>query len=95
MLRHIVMWKIDTPDMDASYKRIKESLESLVGKIEGLREMQVGRNITEGGFDLCLTSVFDDEKALEHYRVHPLHKAAQQYIHSVVRERVACDYLFE
>lgn len=94
MLRHIVMWKIDTPDMDASYARIKESLESLVGKIEGLREMQVGRNITSGGYDLCLTSVFDDEAALRRYAVHPLHKAAQQYIHSVVKERAACDYLF-
>ena len=56
--------------------------------------MQVGRNITSGGFDLCLTSVFDDEAALRRYAVHPLHKAAQQYIHSVVKERAACDYLF-
>ena len=94
MLRHIVMWKIDTPDMAESYAIIKESLESLVGKIEGLREMQVGRNITQGGHDLCLTSVFDDEAALKHYAEHPLHKAAQKYIHSVVKERAVCDYLF-
>ena len=32
MLRHIVMWKIDTPDMDASYARIKESLRAWWGR---------------------------------------------------------------
>ena len=94
MLKHVVMWKIETDDMARSYAIIKESLESLVGKIEGLKEMQVGRNFTPGGFDLCLVSVFEDEAALKVYAEHPLHKAAQKYIHSVVKERAVCDYLY-
>lgn len=70
---------------------IKERLEALVGKIDGLRRLEVGRNVVSGGYDLCLYSELESLAALEFYRSHPLHKEVQKFVHEVITERVACD----
>ncbi len=94
MVRHIVMWKLEDQTADvkkANMAKMKEMLENLVGKIEGLECMEVNPNIKEGGYDLCLYSEFKDEQALDNYRVHPLHKEVQKFVHSVICERGFCD----
>ncbi len=94
MIRHIVMWKLKTEDLEeknAQMAKMKEILEALVGKIEGLECMEVTPNIKSGGYDLCLYSLFTDMPALEFYQSHPLHKEVQQYVHSVISERGFCD----
>ncbi len=94
MIRHIVMWKLadQTPDVkNANMKKMKELLENLVGKIDGLLCLQVTPNIKEDGYDLCLYSEFVDVEALDYYRSHPLHKEVQKFVHSVICERGFCD----
>lgn len=58
MLRHIVLWNLKENAAGSGKEQnaaiIKERLEGLVGRIEGLNRLEVNRGIVEGGYDLCL-----------------------------------------
>lgn len=94
MIRHIVMWNLKDHTEDGTKAEnaaaIKQGLEALVGKIDGLlrAEVMIG---TAGGMDLCLYSELTSMEALEAYKVHPLHKQVQALVHRSMTERVACD----
>lgn len=97
MIRHIVMWKFRR-DMEETPQHIalemKERLESLVGKIDGLIKAEVGVNIKEtaSSFDAVLTSDFTSWEAMEAYKVHPLHVVISDYCKERRLERVDVDY---
>ena len=97
MIRHIVMWKFRR-DMEETPQQIalemKERLESLVGKIDGLIKAEVGVNIKEtaSSFDAVLTSDFTSWEAMEAYKVHPLHVVISDYCKERRLERVDVDY---
>lgn len=95
MIRHIVMWNLKE-NAEGGTKaenalKIKQGLEGLVGKIDGLLKAEVGVNIIPGGMDLCLYSEFTSREALVNYRKHPLHKNVQQFVHKVIESRSASD----
>ncbi len=90
MVRHIVMWNLKEENKEENAATIKKALEALVGQIEGMRFAQVGRCYQ--GYDLCLYSEFDSREAVEFYREHPLHKAAQKMVHGAIIERVSSDF---
>ena len=96
MIKHIVMWKLkDSAEghtKEENKKIIKEKLEGLVGRIEGLIEAEVGFNFNPNGFDLCLNSKFESKEALEAYDAHPLHQEVRKYVRAVISERVVADY---
>lgn len=96
MIKHLVFWNLKDQaagaDKAANAAIIRERLEGLVGKIEGLRFLQVGTGVVEGNWDLCLYSEFEDLDALRFYRNHPLHLEVQKFVHEVITERAACDY---
>ena len=73
--------------------KIKEGLEALVGIVPGLLKAEVGIGIPENGWDLCLYTEFDNKEHLTAYRDHPAHKKVQEFVHQVITERVACDYV--
>ena len=97
MIRHIVMWKFRR-DMEETPQQIalemKERLEALVGKIDGLIKAEVGVNIKEtaSSFDAVLTSDFTSWEAMEAYKVHPLHVVISDYCKERRLERVDVDY---
>lgn len=73
---------------------IKEKLESLKGKIDGLLEIEVGVDIKiKGNDDVVLVALVEDEKALDVYQNHPLHQALLPFIRESVVSRHAVDYL--
>lgn len=94
MIRHIVFWNLKEQTEDGSKTEnaaaIKAGLEGLVGKIDGLLRAEVAPGLP-GGMDLCLYSEFESMKALEAYKIHPLHKQVQALVHRSMTERVACD----
>lgn len=95
MVKHIVIWKLKD-ELSAEEKivaknNIKSMLESLNGKIEGLINLVVGFNYKQG-FDLCLVADYEDRDALEFYQEHPEHLKCKEYIHTVICDRVSCDY---
>ena len=91
MVKHIVMYtfKEDT-DKDEAVKLIAGVLEPLVGKIPGLRHLEIRKAFT--GLDYALYSEFEDRQSLENYAVHPLHLAAKDKFHHYIGSRVAADY---
>ena len=96
MIKHIVMWNLketaEGNDKEVNAAIIKKRLEALEGKIDGLLSLTVGRNVTQGGYDLCLVGAYTDKQALAFYRDHPLHKEVQSFVHKVITERVSCDF---
>ncbi len=96
MIKHLVLWNLKEQAAGggkaANGAVIKARLEGLVGKIEGLRFLQVGPGVAEGNWDLCLYSEFDDLDALNFYRNHPLHLEVQKFVHEVISDRAACDF---
>ncbi len=94
-IRHIVMWKLKGENKEENAKQIKERLEGLVGKIDGLISAAVYPDMTggsEGNFDLCLDSLFVNYGALEKYKVHPLHAAISEFVKNVRTDRKCVDF---
>lgn len=74
-------------------KLVKEKLESLRGKIEGLVSIEAGIDILgEGNYDVVLNSEVKDRKALDFYQNHPLHQEILPFIREAVEARCAVDY---
>ena len=96
MVKHMIVWKLkDEVAEKAAYSlKIKEALEGLVGKIDGLLEM----HIITGGLpsstgDLMMDSTFESAEALSAYAKHPLHVAiADGIVRPAVASRAAFDY---
>ena len=96
MVKHIVLWKreevAEGSSRDDNAARIKESLEALVGKIDGLLKLEVSRTFNPKGFDLALYSEFATREALAVYEQHPEHLKAREFIRKVITERDIADY---
>lgn len=99
MIKHIVFWKLkDTAhgnDKATNARMIKEKLEDLGGKIEGLNKIEVGIDILGGAnYDVALYSELDSVEALDFYQNHPLHQALLPFVREAVEDRKAVDYEF-
>lgn len=97
MIKHIVMWKLKEEahgnDKVTNAKLIKEKLENLNGKIDGLLKLEVGLDFLGGGnFDVVLYSELASKSDLDVYQNHPLHQATLPFIREAVEERKAVDY---
>lgn len=98
MIKHIVMWRLKDAaqgnDKATNARLVKEKLESLRGRIEGLLAIEVGIDFAavETSSDVVLYSEFTDRAALAHYQAHPEHKAVAGFVVEVVSERRMVDY---
>lgn len=96
MLKHIVFWNLkDTAEGRGKQENallIKQGLESLVGRIDGLLKAEVGIGQHAEGYDLCLYSEFSSNEALDAYQVHPEHDKVRKFVQSVCTARAVCDY---
>lgn len=98
MIKHIVFWKLKEEanglNKSENALAIKQKLEDLQGKIEGLIKIEVGVDFlgsTESA-DLVLYSEFVSKEALDFYQQHPLHKAIMPFIGEARSERRVVDY---
>ena len=84
MVKHIVMWNLTDKDKVAENGAImKQKLEALVGVVPGLLRAEVG--VGFNGYDVALYTELEDRAALAHCKV-------KEFVHSVICERVCCDY---
>ena len=91
MVKHIVLYTLkEGVDKDAAVQLIASKLEPLVGKIPGLRHMEVRR--CYAGMDYALYSEFESAQAVVDYRAHPLHQEAKSHFHHFLQTRVSADY---
>ena len=98
MVRHIILWKLksDIPAERVSdvKSNMKEMLEALVGKIDGLLSMEIHVcGLDSSTCDVMLESSFADEAALLAYRTHPAHVAvADEYVRPFTETRMCLDF---
>lgn len=88
MVKHIIIWKLKESVADKAIvmQTIKNALEGLVGKIEGLEKMQILIDkLPSSSGDLMMDSAFSDNEALQFYQKHPLH---QEIANGLVRPNV-------
>ncbi len=95
MLVHIVMFGFKEENKEANMAQVKALLEALPQKIESLKSMEVGMDISrsERSFDLVLTSTFEDQEGLNAYAVHPAHLDVVRVIKEVTSLSKVVDYL--
>jgi Stress responsive A/B Barrel Domain len=98
MIKHIVFWKLKEEANGLSKvenaNAIKQKLESLKGKIEGLINIEVGIDFLHSpeSVDLVLYSEFESKEALTFYANHPLHQEIMPFIAEARNERRVVDY---
>lgn len=98
MVKHIILWQLKDEftkeEKNEIKKGIKEGLESLAGKIEGLTEIKVyTEGLASSNADLMLWSVFESEEALKGYAVHPAHvEVADTKVRPFTKTRSCLDF---
>ncbi len=98
MVKHIILWQLKDELTEAekadALVRVKEGLESLVGKVPGLVEIHVQtEKLSTSNADIMLDSVLESADALAGYAVHPEHVAvAQGIVVPVVKSRTCIDF---
>lgn len=95
MLVHIVMFEFKEENKEANMARVKTMLEALPSKIETLRSMEVGIDISrsERSFDMVLISKFDDQAGLDVYAPHSAHQEVVSVIKEVTSVSKVVDYI--
>ena len=95
MVKHIILWKLKSEFNNDEIKiNMKEKLESLLGKIEGLLEISVQiDNLESSNMDVMLYSVFTDEAALKNYATHESHVfVADNFVRPFTETRSCIDF---
>ena len=91
MVKHIVLFNVKEGVDVAETAKIAESvLVPLVGKIEGLRSLEIKQ--TFAGADIALYCELDSREAMAYYADHPLHTEAKTHFFHLLSSRVAADY---
>ena len=91
MVKHIVVYTLkEGVDKDAAVALIASKLEPLVGKIPGLKHLEIRRCYQ--GCDYALYSEFKKPEDVPAYRAHPLHQEAKSHFHHFLDTRFSADY---
>lgn len=97
MVKHIILWTLkeySDEEKVAIKKGIKENLEGLYGKIDGLLEIKVyTEGLASSNADLMLDSTLESEAALKAYAVHPEHvRVADTFVRPYTALRSCLDF---
>lgn len=95
MIVHIVMFDFKEEHREQNILHVRDLLESLASKIEGLLSMEVGIdfNRSERACDMSLYSTFATREDLEIYATHPAHLEVLAFIKTVVEKTRVVDYI--
>ena len=96
MVKHMIIWKLkqDIADKKSVAISIKNALEGLEGKIDGLLKMNILiEKFDSSAGDIMMDSLFVDEKALKEYQKHPMHvEVANGVVRPNVENRLSFDF---
>lgn len=96
MTKHVIIWKLkDTVEnKEKTLRSIKNALEGLVGKIDGLEKMCILIDkLPSSSGDLMMDSLFSDNEALKNYQKNPLHlEVANGLVRPNVDVRLSFDF---
>ena len=88
MIKHVVVFKLKENE---SKEKAKEVLLSMQGNVPMIREIQVGTDLlgSARSFDVYLSVVLDNMKALEDYQVDAYHcNVVKKHMHAVTEKSV-------
>lgn len=99
MVKHLILWTLN-PELTEEENRavkmgIKEGLESLVGKVPGLIDVnvQIDGRLSTSTADLMLDCTLENEEALKVYAQHPEHLAvANTKVRPYTVQRACLDF---
>ena len=94
-MKHIILWKLKEEFNNEKIKsEMKEALEGLVGKIDGLTELKVYTKVLDtSNVDVMLYSELESFEAYQGYRDNPFHvHVADTYVRPFVETRACIDY---
>ncbi|MET3354397.1 UNVERIFIED_ORG: hypothetical protein ABID33_002308 [Xanthobacter viscosus] len=96
-IKHVVMWRVsgETAELRAAARRkVQTAFEGLRGRIEGLRSLEVGINITDidHACDVVLITEFSDLAGLQSYATHPEHLRVRRELGDLRTARFQVDY---
>lgn len=93
MITHIVMFKLKDRSPE-SIERTAAVLRNMEGKIEVLRQIEVGIDVlhTERSYDIALVTKFDSLEDLQTYQVHPVHQEVIAHMAAVRDASASVDY---
>lgn len=98
MVKHIILWtlkdELSDAERDEVKRGIKESLESLRGKIPGMTDIFVRIScLPTSNAEVMLDSTFETAEALNAYSVNPLHVAvADTKVRPYTKTRICMDF---
>lgn len=94
MIRHVVMFKFKDETDSAARTDFVERIERMVGEVEVIRALELGRNFAESAraFDLVLMVDVDNEEALEIYGSHPKHLPVKELAGQLCSASYVVDY---
>lgn len=95
MVKHIVLFKLED-NSQANKEDIKSRFLSMIGKIEVMKNLEIGINFSpeERAFDLSLMCDFATKEDLKIYAEHPVHVAIVTYLKSINTVTKIIDYEF-
>ena len=95
MIKHIVFIKLKDENKNKNALKIKELLEALPHKIEGLIDIEVGINFDEAqrAMDLSLYSSFNSKEELDIYANHKEHLKVVDMIKACSEYTKVVDYI--
>lgn len=94
MLKHVVCYKLKDASPE-NCRKTQDVLLSMQGQIEEIKGIEVGIDMlrSDRSYDIVLQILFENEAAMEAYRVHPYHKTVvQPYMHAARETSVSVDY---
>ncbi len=92
MIKHVVCFKLKEGE---SIEKAKEVLLSMQGNVPMMRAIEVGVDVLKSArsYDVYLSVLLDDMKALEEYQADPYHvNVVKKHMHAVVEKSVAIDF---
>lgn len=96
MVKHMIIWKFkeELENKEQRALEIKNALEGLVGKIEGLQEMHILTDCyPSSAGDIMMDSTFESNDALKNYQKSPLHQeVANGLVRPSMQSRLSFDY---
>lgn len=93
MITHIVFFKLKDNSKE-SISKTKEVLESMQGKIDNIKHLEIGIDVLQKdrSYDVALVAKFDTLEDLHAYDVHPVHQEIVKYIGTVKESVISVDY---
>ena len=91
MVKHIVLFNVkEGVDAGETAAIAASVLEPLVGRIEGLKSLEVRKCFA--GADFALYCELESREAMAYYADHPLHTEAKSHFFHLLSSRIAADY---